>query len=119
MTHAHQTSPTQFVEANGIRFAHRRFGKPGGVPVIFNQHFQSTLDHWDPAVSDGLTATREVVLFDNAGVASSSGEAPQTFQEMGGDDAVASAAADDQRDQPACTHTDRITSGLNCRPLKA
>jgi hypothetical protein len=25
-THTHQTAPTQFVEANGIRFAYRRFG---------------------------------------------------------------------------------------------
>ena len=27
MIHTHQTAPTQFVEANGIRFAYRRFGK--------------------------------------------------------------------------------------------
>ena len=26
--HTHQTAPTQYVEANGIRFAYRRFGKP-------------------------------------------------------------------------------------------
>ena len=26
--HTHQTAPTQFVEANGIRFAYRRFGNP-------------------------------------------------------------------------------------------
>ena len=30
-THTHQTAPTQFVEANGIRFAYRRFGKTGGL----------------------------------------------------------------------------------------
>jgi hypothetical protein len=35
----HQTVPTQFVEANSIRFAYRRFGKPDGVPLVFNQHF--------------------------------------------------------------------------------
>jgi hypothetical protein len=29
MIQAHQTAPTQFVEANGIRFAYRRFGKAG------------------------------------------------------------------------------------------
>jgi pimeloyl-ACP methyl ester carboxylesterase len=83
MTHTHETAPTQFVEANGIRFAYRRFGKAVGVPMIFNQHFQGTLDHWDPAVTDGLAKTREVILFDNAGVSSSSGETPQSFQEMG------------------------------------
>jgi hypothetical protein len=36
MIHTHQTAPTQFVEANGIRFAYRRFGKAGGVPIVFN-----------------------------------------------------------------------------------
>jgi hypothetical protein len=38
-THTHQTAPTQYVEANGIRFAYRRFGKAGGVPPIINKHF--------------------------------------------------------------------------------
>jgi hypothetical protein len=37
MIHTHQTAPTQFFEANGVRFAYRRFGKPGGVPLLFNQ----------------------------------------------------------------------------------
>jgi pimeloyl-ACP methyl ester carboxylesterase len=81
--HTHETAPTQYVEANGIRFAYRRFGKAGGVPIVFNQHFQGTLDHWDPAVTDGLARAREVILFDNAGVAGSSGETPASFQDMG------------------------------------
>jgi hypothetical protein len=38
MNHTHQTARTQFVEANGIRFAYRRFGKARGVPIVFNQH---------------------------------------------------------------------------------
>ena len=80
---SHETAPTQYIEANGVRFAYRRFGEPGGVPLVFNQHFQGTLDHWDPAVTDGLAKTREVILFDNAGVAGSSGETPASFQEMG------------------------------------
>ena len=33
--HSHQTAPTQFVEANGIRFAYRRFGKTSGLPLVF------------------------------------------------------------------------------------
>jgi pimeloyl-ACP methyl ester carboxylesterase len=83
MSHTHQTAPTQFVEANGIHFAYRRFGKPGGAPLVFNQHFKGTMDFWDPAVTDGLARTREVILFDNAGVAASSGEVPASFPEMG------------------------------------
>src|SRR5258705_1215819 len=81
--YTHQTAPTQFVTANGIRFAYRRFGKPGGVPSVFNQHYLGTRDCWDPAVTDGLARDREVILFDNAGVSSSSGEVPTTFEEMG------------------------------------
>jgi pimeloyl-ACP methyl ester carboxylesterase len=80
--YSHQTAPTQFVEAKGIRFAYRRFGKAGGVPIVFNQHYIGTMD-WDPAVTDGLARDREVILFNNAGVSSSSGEVPTTFEEMG------------------------------------
>ena len=82
MIHTHQTAPTQFVEANGIRFAYRRFGKSGGVPLVFNQHFTGTMDHWDPAVTDGFAKDREVILFNNAGVSSSSGEVPTSIEEM-------------------------------------
>src|SRR2546426_927733 len=82
-THTHQTAPTQFVETKGIRFAYRRFGKAGGVPIVFNQHYTGTMDYWDPAVTDGLARDREVILFNDAGVSSSSGEVPTTFEQMG------------------------------------
>src|SRR5271154_5168222 len=81
----HQTASTQFVEANGIRFAYRRFGEPGRVPLVFNMHFTGTMDHWDPAVTDGLAATREVILFDNAGISSTSGEVRTSVEEMAAD----------------------------------
>src|SRR5437899_10884399 len=81
--YSHQTAPTQFVEANGIRFAYRRFGNAAGVPVVFNQHYIGTMDYWDPAVTDGLARDREVILFDNAGISSSSGEVPTAFDETG------------------------------------
>src|SRR5712691_13305384 len=83
MIHNHQTAPTQFVEAKRIRFAYRRFGKAGGEPIVFNQHYIGTMDYWDPAVTDGLARDREVILFNNAGVSSSSGEVPTTFEQMG------------------------------------
>jgi pimeloyl-ACP methyl ester carboxylesterase len=82
-SHTHQTAPTQFVESNGIRFAYRRFGKPDGVPLVFNMHFTGTMDHWDPTVTDGFAKDREVIVFDNAGVSSSSGEVPTSIEEMG------------------------------------
>jgi pimeloyl-ACP methyl ester carboxylesterase len=83
MIHTHQTAPTQFVEGNAIRFAYRRLGKTGGVPIVFNQHYIGTMDYWDPTVTDGLARDREVILFNNAGVSSSSGEVPTTFERMG------------------------------------
>ena len=76
------TVPTQFVEANGIRFAYRRWGKQGKVPLVFNQHFTGNLDNWDPAVLDGLATEREIIIFNNAGIASSTGEVPDTFAGM-------------------------------------
>jgi pimeloyl-ACP methyl ester carboxylesterase len=85
MIHTHQTAPTQFVEANSIRFAYRRFGKTGGVPLVLSQHYIGTMDYWDPTVTDGLARDREVILFNNPGVSSSSGEVPTTFKQMGAD----------------------------------
>jgi pimeloyl-ACP methyl ester carboxylesterase len=46
------------------------------------QHFRGGLDHWDPAITDGFAKDRPVILFDNAGVASSSGETPRTVEAM-------------------------------------
>ncbi len=86
--HSHQTALTQFVDAAGIRFAYRRFGKSGGVPLVFNMHFTGTMDHWDPAVTDGFAKDREVILFDNAGISSSSGEVPISIEEMAADAAA-------------------------------
>jgi pimeloyl-ACP methyl ester carboxylesterase len=80
--HTHQTAPTQYVEANGIRFAYRRFGKAGRVPLVFNQHFTGTLNHWDPAVTDGFAKDREVILFNNAGISSTSGDVPTSIEKM-------------------------------------
>jgi pimeloyl-ACP methyl ester carboxylesterase len=82
ISHLHETAPTQFVEANGIRFAYRRFGKSGNVPLLFLQYFAGNMDNWDPTVTNGFAADREVILFDNAGIASSGGETPNSVKEM-------------------------------------
>src|SRR3546814_6296589 len=78
----HVNAPTQYVEANGVHYAYRRFGAESGVPLVFFQHFRGGMDHWDPAVTDGLGAGRPIILFDNAGVAGSSGETPPSFDDM-------------------------------------
>ncbi len=78
----HHTAPTQYVEAKRVRFAYRRFGKKQGLPIVFIPHILGNMDSWDPSVTDGFAKDREVILFNNAGIASSSGEVPTTFAEM-------------------------------------
>jgi len=84
-TYTHQTAPTQYVEAAGIRFSYRRFGKKGTVPLLMHIHFTGTMDYWDPLVIDGLAAEREVILFNNRGVSLTTGVTPSTFYEMARD----------------------------------
>jgi pimeloyl-ACP methyl ester carboxylesterase len=52
---------------------------------VFFQHFMGTLDDHDPALSDAFAGDREVILFDNTGVASSSGTVPGTIEAMARD----------------------------------
>jgi pimeloyl-ACP methyl ester carboxylesterase len=80
--HTHRTAPTQFVEAAGIRFAYRRFGATTDIPLLFFMHFTGTMDHSDPALTDGFSRDREVILFNNAGISSSGGEVPSSIEEM-------------------------------------
>jgi pimeloyl-ACP methyl ester carboxylesterase len=84
-TYTHDTVPTEFVEAGGIRFAYRRFGATGGVPLVFIQHFMGNLDDHDPALTDAFALEREVVLFNNAGIASSTGTTPDTIEQTARD----------------------------------
>src|SRR6266403_2655439 len=80
--YTHKTAPTQFVEAAGIRFAYRRFGATIDITLLFFMHFTGTMDHWDPALTDGFARDREVILFNNTGISTSSGEVPTSIEEM-------------------------------------
>ena len=84
----HNTAPTQFLEADGIRFAYRRFGNPVGAPTVLLQHFMGNLENYDPAITDALAMGREVILTDNAGVGLSTGSAPETVNGMARDAAA-------------------------------
>jgi hypothetical protein len=66
--YTHETVPTQFIEADGIRYAYRRFGRSGTVPLLLLEYFNSNMDGWDPEVTNSLAAEHELILFDNAGV---------------------------------------------------
>ena len=77
-----ETTPTEFVSAQGIKFAYRRFGKSDGTPLLFLQHFSGNMDSWDPAVVNALGKDRSVVVFNSAGVGTSSGETPDNVAQM-------------------------------------
>ena len=82
------TAPNLTIEAaNGVAYAYRRYGNgsTGAPPLVMLQHFRGNLDNWDPALVDGLAATREIVLFDNAGVGGSTGATPRTVTAMAHD----------------------------------
>ena len=85
MTSHSNDAPTRFIEANGTRFAYRRFGDPIGTPMVLLQHFMGNLDNYDPAITDALARGREVILTDNAGVGFSTGSAPETVAGMARD----------------------------------
>lgn len=78
-----QTAKTQFIDINGIQVAYRLFGSSNGIPLLFNQHFRGTMDHWDPLLINSLAKSRPILLFDNYGVGKSSGDVPDTFAEWG------------------------------------
>jgi pimeloyl-ACP methyl ester carboxylesterase len=82
------TAPNLTVEApNGVSYAYRRLGEPSASapPLVSFQHFRGNLDNWDPALVDALARTREVILFDNAGVGGSTGTVPRTITAMAHD----------------------------------
>jgi pimeloyl-ACP methyl ester carboxylesterase len=81
------TAPNRTVEAaNGVTYAYRRLGDASGAPpLVLLQHFRGNLDNWDPALVDTLAVTREVIMFDNAGVGGSTGSSPRTVTAMAHD----------------------------------
>ena len=68
--------------SNGVDYAYRTTGAADGTPMVALQHFRGNLDNWDPALIDALAVGRQVITFDNRGVAASSGTTPSTIAQM-------------------------------------
>jgi hypothetical protein len=64
---------------------------------VFFNHFMGNLDDHDPAISDPFAADREVILFNNAGVASSTGTVPDSVEAMARDARVSDQSVAAQR----------------------
>jgi pimeloyl-ACP methyl ester carboxylesterase len=68
---------------NEVDYAYRSTGgSSGAAPLVLLQHFRGNLDNWDPALVDALSRGRQVITFDNRGVAASSGTTPSTIAQM-------------------------------------
>jgi len=74
-------------EVDGDRFSYRRFGNvhTNAPSLLCLQHFRGNLDNWDPALVDRLAQDREVILFANRGVGSSTGVVPDNVTDMARD----------------------------------
>lgn len=82
------TVATQYIDVKGTPFAYRRFGNNAGLPLVHLQHFTGTMENWDPKVLDLLARDREVIIFDNRGVAGTGGETPDTIGAIAKDTAA-------------------------------
>jgi pimeloyl-ACP methyl ester carboxylesterase len=83
--YTYATVPTRFVNAAGINFAYRSYGKQGGIPVIYLNHLAAVLDNCDPRVMDGIAAKRHIIALDYRGVGASSGVALNNISSMAKD----------------------------------
>jgi len=52
---------------------------------VFLQHFRCTIDSWDPLLVAPVAEQRDVILFDNTGVAATTGTTPGTVEQMASD----------------------------------
>ena len=69
----HETARTQLVQVEDVGFAYRRFDRRAGLPLLFLNYFAANMDDWDPKVTNGFAAERDVIRFDNPGVGNSGG----------------------------------------------
>ena len=83
--YTYATVPTQFVEANGVRFAYRSYGKGGGIPVIYLNHLSANLDNCDPRVMDGIASQHQIISFDYRGIGATSGKQGESIPMMAKD----------------------------------
>jgi pimeloyl-ACP methyl ester carboxylesterase len=76
-------TPNRYVEIKGVRYAYRTLGRSNNrTPLVLLQHFTGTMDDWDQALIEGLAKSRQVYVFDQAGVGASGGTTPDTIAPM-------------------------------------
>lgn len=83
--YTYATVPTKFVEAKGIKFAYRSYGKQGEIPVIYFNHLTANLDNCDPRIMNAIAAQRHIISFDYRGVGATTGEQGTSIADMAHD----------------------------------
>ena len=83
--YTYATVPTKFVEANGIKFAYRAYGKEGDIPVVYFNHLTANLDNCDPRIMDAIAAHRHIISFDYRGVGATTGKQGTSLPDMAKD----------------------------------
>ncbi len=83
--YTYATVSTQFVEANGIKFAYRSYGKEGDIPVIYFNHLTANLDNCDPRIMDSIAKYRQIISFDYRGVGATTGTQGTSIADMAKD----------------------------------
>ena len=78
----HQTASTRFINAGDTKYAYRVLGRKTGIPLVMISPLGSSMDGWDPAVTNGLAQKYKVIIFDIQGVGSSSGKTPNNIPDM-------------------------------------
>lgn len=77
-----KTSGTRWLDTSRGRLAIRQNGPDGGIPLILLQRFRGTMDDWDPAFVEAISADRRVFSFDSTGIGRSEGHVPETIAGM-------------------------------------
>lgn len=85
VNYTYATVPTRFVEANGIQFAYRSYGKEGDIPVVYFNHLTANLDNCDPRIMDAIAAHRQIISFDYRGIGATTGRQGESLAEMAKD----------------------------------
>lgn len=85
VNYTYTTVPTQFVEANEIKFAYRSYGKQGDIPVIYFNHLAANLDNCDPRIMDSIASNRHIISFDYRGVGATTGKQGTSIPDMAKD----------------------------------
>lgn len=81
-TNEHQTAVTKHIAAGGTNYAYRELGNHAGTPVVMVAPLGSSMDDWDPAVTNGLAKQYKVILFDLPGAGGSDGTTPDSIAGM-------------------------------------